>query len=1161
MDEWGNSDDTYESFGADSYNDSDEFADGYQINEYIDGRETTGDYTGRNAGSTFEYRDAAQESYEANLERESISEDTLMGKATTGDLLFGRSLHSDASTRQAQKDFLLGNTTLGLGAEDAQAARDEFSSTIGGSSKAWANRVNVNPDHLPSDITAISPVGYSVAGIELDPRFGIEPGKRKYRRGSELSYPAASGGDALLTTSSVYGSGTKSAALGMLGESAGQYLDRGPGGKMVGNYGGDVEGRINADNDLLLSKNLMSGLVDLYIHKDTIGSPRERGLRQQVENALTTRLIDGVFADGARSVLPTPNELNIAGLKPTMSYRGNVGTAYDRVGFDVLTQEKGWTADNPEYWQHKPNVKGSLFGEYTGKMTDAQKADLKVRQESKMQNWVTNAHVIREILRKESPTHSNESAGQMRMAGFYRPYGEQADRANLMNEAEILGLEHGQASDEDMTQEMTAADIQKFGKGSSRATMYGEKTLSEIDVFVEKGEEADPVTVVDPDFEGIPQRTPEWYAARKDLVTASMLLDFGKGKTRTPESLAAEIYKGKLKTGDEFLGNAYTKEGELGEGLVRANFLKHMNKDENGNPYSHKDVGLIIGEGRYDGMGASPDGRVYKDGKPDGLAEFKYLTSDSMKSTKKYDDQMQMQMMITGEDKVHFYALNKYTGASEYRIVNADPNKQAALRNDINKARELSGSLTATQVKEIEMAQEGKFSAEENAGLAGQAESIPDVEGEAPMTVVGSTSPVTAASMNERENILGRKEKKDFIKSVERGFGSVDDMRKFDAAADAADKRAKADRDAARATKEFSTSLKNFLGGLTGAAINAGESGMDTVRAAAMAGFSAEDVRGTEFALVQEGNLTEGQARNVTTQAAKVQAAFNDPRAVGGAYSEMFANWESRGLGKSLGALPSMGEIAKSGIGYVDMVQGFLNNAPDTVEGRKDRAWGASILGIPELAISDIQGDVVKSADGFDSTGLREFNEGVKSVQQSVQTLAESLAAASGQAGGTAAAGTQAVLSATPTISAAANVLTAAGVTGAVGSIMKGGSALQGAATSLTKAGGVLAAAGAGYAAGTALYDNAIAGTGVGDAIGSTIAHTMAFFGSDEAQRALDLMDTIEGDPEVRGRSTGGRSGRVNNTNVTVNVDPDMVRTTVDQDGEQFMDQEMLHGS
>nr|BDD45833.1 hypothetical protein 2 [Gammaproteobacteria bacterium] len=67
----------------------------------------------------------------------------------------------------------------------------------------------------------------------------------------------------------------------------------------------------------------------------------------------------------------------------------------------------------------------------------------------------------------------------------------------------------------------------------------------------------------------------------------------------------------------------------------------------------------------------------------------------------------------------------------------------------------------------------------------------------------------------------------------------------------------------------------------------------------------------------------------------------------------------------------------------------------------------------------------------------------------------------------------------------------------------------------LGKAGAVGAAAVGGYAAGTLLYDEAIAGTKTGDLIGETIARTLAFFGNDEAQAAVDRMQKYEASLKV----------------------------------------------
>lgn len=98
-----------------------------------------------------------------------------------------------------------------------------------------------------------------------------------------------------------------------------------------------------------------------------------------------------------------------------------------------------------------------------------------------------------------------------------------------------------------------------------------------------------------------------------------------------------------------------------------------------------------------------------------------------------------------------------------------------------------------------------------------------------------------------------------------------------------------------------------------------------------------------------------------------------------------------------------------------------------------------------------------------------------------------------------------------------------------------GALATSGLAGAATVAGGALAAGGAGYGAGTLLYDNAIAGTQIGDAIGRSIAKMLGFLGNDEAQRALraeidvnvnDNLTTVR----VRGRDFQNVQGSVRTT-------------------------------
>lgn len=78
------------------------------------------------------------------------------------------------------------------------------------------------------------------------------------------------------------------------------------------------------------------------------------------------------------------------------------------------------------------------------------------------------------------------------------------------------------------------------------------------------------------------------------------------------------------------------------------------------------------------------------------------------------------------------------------------------------------------------------------------------------------------------------------------------------------------------------------------------------------------------------------------------------------------------------------------------------------------------------------------------------------------------------------------------------------------------------AGTAAAAGGGVLAAGAAGYGVGTLINDNLVTGTAVGDAIGEGIARLMAFFGSEEARRAVDVNVRVE---------NGNLVAEVNDTN------------------------------
>lgn len=95
---------------------------------------------------------------------------------------------------------------------------------------------------------------------------------------------------------------------------------------------------------------------------------------------------------------------------------------------------------------------------------------------------------------------------------------------------------------------------------------------------------------------------------------------------------------------------------------------------------------------------------------------------------------------------------------------------------------------------------------------------------------------------------------------------------------------------------------------------------------------------------------------------------------------------------------------------------------------------------------------------------------------------------------------------------------------------------------------GLLAAAfTAGYAAGTLLYDKFLAGTDFSDALGSGIAHTMAFFGNEEAKSAVaqtDRANLLTASSPSKGRVDG---------QVNIKIDGLPPGSRVDQSGSGSM--------
>lgn len=815
------------------------------------------DQTGQLA-SDKEWNPTKQESYIINkaqrelekLEATSVSPDERMGKMTAADLQLGRFSHMEASVRLATIDFLTGFDNLGLSPLHAEGAREKFGALINMSAGDFARQIIVDPSEIPSEITSTN----SITG------------------NSE-------------TISRPYDSKAQRLAVGMVKDTAGYYLEKGVGERLAGQ--GTSKQIAEAEMELQDALADVKDITDLYIHDNTIGSEVEGARRKAVENAVIQRALHGTFGEDASSILALPNELGVLGVKPTLSFRGFSGTKFDRLGFSKEAEKRGWVYGTETFFEHMPNIKSSLFGKI-----DSSDEDSVRMRDYKHQEAVDKMQRIRKVLRKNFPTHRDESAGQDNTSGWDKSYNEQSiaqdawdlaaslgydmERPDLnpnmksshdkvgvahsyekpkpiITKAELVGPLIQYANDRPIIETITEVQgppkprqtffndnlIAAKATGSEEGGMYGAKGLSEVDQFVQnyisnpsleklfKDNQATytedtPSEFVrwqlennfafgeDFDFgdatlqqafleqrddwvsEGIKQRTPEWYAARRGMVTASSLID-KKGKKLSPEQLAMQLATAKLGL-DDFIGNDYTEVGNKGEKKALEAFLNQQKSS--GSPLTHKDVGLITNE-NFKGMGVSPDGRLYNEkGESQGLLELKYLTDISDKNTKKYDHQMQMQMMITGETQTHFFALDRYTHESANRIVKADPAYQARLKKEIEEALTISEGLdTASKIVDFEekvmaetASQRSGKTPKDTSGQTASADVSksdhdPITPFRAPKDRKGSKKTDVAAYFRS----LDQSQRK---KALNRGFDSVEDMVKFDEA-EASHKEAK----------------------------------------------------------------------------------------------------------------------------------------------------------------------------------------------------------------------------------------------------------------------------------------------------------------------------------------------------------------------------------
>ena len=587
---------------------------------------------------------------------DSPSPDPQMNKMTTADLQLGRFSHLEPRVQKGIQSALYGTLdarSIFKDKLDLMAASEEFGSIIGSDPVAFARQMKI-PE-------------------------GVDDPRSKQDLAMVLS---------------------------VLQKTAGEYLDRGAGQTLNGNFL-SAEKRERADEKLNLAFSGLDELADLYI-PDEVRNSSVYGVRKEsVKNQLATRLMDEIPTQAKNlfesSLLPLPSEIDVMGLVETRSSVYGSTSPHTRLSYEHARTSYEYTQMSEyEHRQLQPSLKNSLFPVLASERVRGEDGKNFTPQEVardrkfKMGQAMKKAKFVRKQLLAAFPTVANESAGTGRSIahrsdGLEVVYGDTPatlDHENLRNEQAILGLDYI-ATENLESSRMSETDLHTEAAREALANpVQEERIFASTPQGVYQEEQY---------YNPSPkQGTKEWLAQRRGNITASvsgMLL----GQDGV-ENMAASLARQRLGIDAPFVENSYTKGGNKYEDRVLQAFQRGAGK------------GLTYEEAFYDtsedneGFGVSPDGRLFDaEGQSAGLLELKYLTGKSMKGAlKKYTPQMQMQMAITGEEKTHFYAMNKHTGEYQHEIVHADPELQQQLLQSGQEAIELAGTLDARGVQTLE---------------------------------------------------------------------------------------------------------------------------------------------------------------------------------------------------------------------------------------------------------------------------------------------------------------------------------------------------------------------------------------------------------------------------------------------------------------------------
>ena len=1076
-----------------------------------------------------------------------------------------------------------GGQISGIDSLDLAVAVEDFQGAIDGSADAFATARIKETQVSPTTVTRYDDEGFIRSKDVIHNPLGLPNSKRD-----------------------------KKAVLSILG-GVREYEEAGPGSKLAG-HTLNTKKNARAEEKLIEAFNTASEIAEVMISDKTPKDSHIYGARKEaLTNVILGRAMEGTQGKYGKSIyaqtiLALPNETGITGIKPTRAYRGGaMGTPFDRLGFDIYADSMGLESTDDKYWELKPSLKHSLFPiQWKKDHTEEEKAKAKRDQTYQMGQLMTKATGMRDTLQEAFPTNRDESARQGRMSGFDRTVDEQADRMNAIDQAHSLDIDGSkEAGDEtrhtdmdrfiDNATEYVPAMLSNKAREEAQLDIAGVSKAIE-DQFGIQG--IDPEEFVGPNItiEGIDQRTTEWYAARKGLITASKLTD-DSGRKRTVAEMAADLARERLGEGKEFLGNAHTQEGVEGERKALSAFLSVY-----GDEVGHTEVGLLQNKD-LPGLGASPDGRLHnlKTGESEGLIELKYLSDGAMEGAlKKYTPQMQLQMAVTGESQTHFFALNKHTGASKHEVVFADPKMQEEIIKNGAAAMDLAKSIkTKKEVQALEdLTQEqrrkgkgqqesyslpsdepeqamgvypgqdndklAKFIAASQESIKGQAESAAYKEEGQRAKALRAEGKVEQAAYTEdakRMATMGKLEQAAYGEDNKR----AEKRGKLEHAAYAEDNKrsynmGKAEHQAyientkraSKAVEDFADKASSAAKGLVAVAAEIGgvlregaDSAMDTMSFAGSVGMEANEVRGMEFELTTgKGGLKLGQARSNLRSLAGVRDNLTDDTSAGAEMTRMQKAYYGTRLHEITGKDFNPHAYRGKSVNY--MYADMLDRSEGQSE--KTQALIGKVFNVDNIANTVLTGDDLRGVEGeIDQAGIRAFQDGAVSVDQFGQEVLENSAATTGEIGGKGAAISQ-------WTDRASNSKTAAAALGVLGA----GKAAAANPVAVARAANMARAG-----ATRALPAAAVAGAVYAARDGGPLDHRGEVTsglakGMSDGLRNFEFSDLIPKNKwaYTTPKDKAAEANVNNNIEVKVNVDPSLkVKTAVDVDGDESIDE------